>query len=147
MSKRPGDSGYAPGWCIHYRAASEHDTCEAGVAYETFRKDNFKASFATQPCFLTKNGKSKEGACHCEHLRLPTPEEIALHKEYLKNRMEMYCIVQTAIAPWRKKHQGKSAQEIIECPKCKGKLHLSIAAYNGHVHGHCETKGCVSWME
>lgn len=20
MSKRPGDPGYAPGWCIHYRA-------------------------------------------------------------------------------------------------------------------------------
>lgn len=37
--------------------------------------------------------------------------------------------------------------EVIECPVCKGRLHLSQSAYNGHVHGKCETEGCVSWME
>ena len=36
MSKRKGDPGYAPDWCIHYRynrglKAGESDTCEAGV--------------------------------------------------------------------------------------------------------------------
>jgi hypothetical protein len=35
MSKRPGDPGYAAGWCIHYRASrisgKGYDTCEAGV--------------------------------------------------------------------------------------------------------------------
>lgn len=39
------------------------------------------------------------------------------------------------------------APEVVECPACKGRLHLSIAAYNGHVHGKCETDGCVAWME
>jgi hypothetical protein len=28
-----------------------------------------------------------------------------------------------------------------------GWLHLSQSAYNGHVHGKCETDDCVSWME
>jgi hypothetical protein len=34
----------------------------------------------------------------------------------------------------------------IECPKCKGQLQYSIARSNGHVHGQCKTKGCLSWM-
>lgn len=37
--------------------------------------------------------------------------------------------------------------ELVECPVCNGRLHLSQSAYNGHVHGKCETQGCVSWME
>ena len=38
-------------------------------------------------------------------------------------------------------------QDMVECPVCKGKLHLSHAAVNGHVWGKCETAGCVEWME
>jgi hypothetical protein len=53
-----------------------------------------------------------------------------------------------AILPWRKAHQNENYGEVVPCPICGGKLHLTIAgAYNGHVHGHCETKECVSWME
>ena len=36
---------------------------------------------------------------------------------------------------------------IVECVKCKGKLHWSRAACNGHIHAKCETDGCLSWME
>ena len=36
----------------------------------------------------------------------------------------------------------------MDYPVCKtGKLRYSRAAYNGHVHAGCTTKGCVSWME
>lgn len=50
------------------------------------------------------------------------------------------------IVAWRKKlPMGK--QEVIECPVCHGKLHLSQARYNGHVHGRCETEDCLNWME
>ena len=61
--------------------------------------------------------------------------------------MDRMQIVQVGIADWRKAHKGKSASEVVECPACNGKLHLSISSYNGHVHGKCETAGCVSWME
>lgn len=59
------------------------------------------------------------------------------------------AIVGPVVGKWRTwtKTNRVAKQEVIECPKCKGRLHLSQAAYNGHVHGHCETKGCVSWME
>jgi len=28
-----------------------------------------------------------------------------------------------------------------------GALHYSVASYNGHMHGRCETEGCVAWMQ
>jgi len=47
----------------------------------------------------------------------------------------------------KKEHEGESWQGVVECPVCKGKLHVSHAEYNGHVHGKCETEGCLAWME
>lgn len=146
MSKRPGDPGYAAGWCIHYRGISDGKggritSCEKGVEYSTFEPRN------RQPCFLTEDGKSKPDALTCEHLRRPTTEEINLHETWLETRLNKTVAVLVAIEPWRKKHKGRSFGEIIECPACKGRLQLSISACNGHVHGHCATEGCVSWME
>lgn len=140
MSKLKGDPGYRDGWCIHYRAPSQRvTTCEAGVEYAPLRGPH-------QPCFLNK-GESTPGALECPKLRRPTTEEIAAHKEWSDRRMVTFITVMKAIAPWRGKHKGHSHSEVVECAACKGRLHLSIAAYNGHVHGQCETEGCVSWME
>jgi hypothetical protein len=154
VSKRPGDPGYAAGWCVHYRSPvggagrPDHDTCEAGVAYDTFKTGDFKTRFAQQPCFLTEKGKSRPGALPCPNLRRPTPEEIAAHEAWVNQRLNMMRIVMPAILPWRKQHKGRNHAETIDCPACKtGKLALSIAASNGHVHGQCSTPGCVSWME
>lgn len=144
MSKLEGDPGYRDGWCIHYRASGPGGrpmpaTCEAGVEYAPLRGPH-------QPCFLDK-GESRAGALECPKLRRPTPEEIATHEAWSDGRTKMFMSVLAGIGPWRAKNKGKSASEIIECPACKGRLHLSISSYNGHVHGHCATKGCVSWME
>src|SRR5574337_1358050 len=138
MSKRPGDLGYAAGWCIHYRTpkllpTDKHgdDTCEAGVPYEKFHG----IKFGVRPCFLDKNGQSKPGAIPCEHIRRPTPEEIEDHEKWVSERMSLLGTVMKAIRPWRDAHKGRSAHEVVECPACKGRLHLSISSYNGHVHG------------
>lgn len=151
MSKLPGDPGYRAGWCIHYRAppspfgpnANKPHVCDAGVDMKNWRG----IGHDKQPCFLDEAAKSKPEALPCERLRRPTSEEIARHKKWSNARMDTMIVVMTAIQPWRAKHKGKSVGEIIECPACKGRLHLSIAACNGHVHAHCETEGCVSWME
>ena len=34
----------------------------------------------------------------------------------------------------------------IECPKCGGILHYSVAGGNHHIWGTCETKDCLKWM-
>ncbi|KAF0199011.1 MAG: hypothetical protein FD170_3939 [Bacteroidetes bacterium] len=36
---------------------------------------------------------------------------------------------------------------VIECPQCGGQLRYARAKSNGHVHGHCKTEGCLSWMQ
>lgn len=150
MGKREGDPGYPAGWCIHYTAPPRGlqidapHICDAGIDLVRFAGTRFD----TRPCFLDKKtGKSKPNVQPCECLRIPTPEEIKSHEEWPDRRMNLRCAVMVGIAPWRAKHKGRSFTEVVECPACKGRLHLSIAAYNGHVHGTCQTAGCVSWME
>ena len=118
--------------------------CGAGVDLNTAWHG---VKFDNRPCFLDKQGNSKPDAHPCEHLRRPTADEIALAEAYTKKRMDMTMMALKAVYPFREWNKGKSAAECIECPVCKGKLHLTIAAYNGHVHGRCETPNCVAWME
>ena len=142
MSKRPG---YAANWCVRYRynrdaRKPEDDTCEAGVRYDSVRGPH-------QPCFLDDFGESKPDDSNCAYIRRPAPEEIAAHKAWIEKRMTLQGVVMLGIKAWRKAHQKQNFAEVVECPACKGRLHLSIAASNGHVHGHCESENCVSWME
>ncbi|HEY1244338.1 MAG TPA: hypothetical protein VGF29_05850 [Hyphomicrobiaceae bacterium] len=141
MSKRPGDPGYPAGWCIHYRSAGRHDTCEKGVPYDSFKGDD--AKFDRRPCFTAGTHER----AHCGHRRVPTADEIEAHEAWAKERRSVLFTVLEGIMPWRQRWSGKSHSEVVECPACGGRLHLSISGYNGHVHGRCETPGCVSWME
>jgi hypothetical protein len=138
----PDDKGHRPRWCIHYRGIGGHDSCAVGVTYDkTFRRGHW-------PCFMEKaTGLPKSDADPCDKLRPPTKEEIATYAAWEARHDDKMRIVLTAVRPWRAKHKGRSFSEIIECAACKGRLHLSISAYNGHVHGRCETADCVSWME
>lgn len=150
MSKKRNSPGHRAGWCIHYTAAprfvDQDQTwkCNAGVDMEATWHG---VKFDQRPCFLDKEGKPKPGCRPCEHLRCPTPDEIAADEAWTAARIAKLTSVMVGISDWRKRHQGKSHAEVVECPACKGRLHLSIAAYNGHVHGKCETADCVSWME
>lgn len=99
-----------------------------------------------QPCFI-KPGETAADRAPCPKLRPPTSEEIAAHKAWLAGRFDMLGVAFAWIADWRKAHRGKSAVDVVECPVCGGRLHVSISGRNGHVHGRCETAGCVQWME
>lgn len=141
MSKRPGDPGYAAQWCIHYAYRRKGpQICEAGIDHDQFRP-------AHKPCFMDAKGRPKPDSDPCENLRPPTSEEIAAHEVWLSDRIEKLGQAMTTIRPWRLKNKGRNHAEVVECPWCKGRLHLSIVAYNNHVHGQCETKDCLSWME
>jgi hypothetical protein len=146
MSKRPGDPGYAAEWCIHFRSMGQHDTCEKGVNYEQLAGGR-AGSFQRLPCFIKTSDVYAAQRVKCEHFRPPTAAEIVAHEEWLAERIKRLRVVLGGILPWRLAHKGKSASEIVECPACKGRLHLAIAASNGHVHGSCKTEGCVRWAE
>lgn len=79
-----------------------------------------------------------------------TREEGERRADSIERWMENMRKVGPAVAAWRtwSKSNRVAKAEAIDCPACgTGKLHLSQAAYNGHVHGRCTTEGCVSWME
>lgn len=141
VSKRPGDPGYASGWCIHFRSMGQHETCEKGVRYDSFSGED--KNMTRMPCFTRPDGPR----AYCEHRRLPTAKEIADHEEWVVKQMDKLAIVMKAIAPWRKKWKGVNHGEVIECPICKGRLQLMHSGINNHIHGSCHTEGCVAWME
>lgn len=53
--------------------------------------------------------------------------------------------------PMRRVFEPISAQTgdsgTIECPHCKGRLTWIRDRFNGHLHGQCETDGCLRWMQ
>lgn len=83
---------------------------------------------------------------HCPHWIRRTREQGEARADRIEEVLKRMALIGPVVAEWRNKQPiGKA--EVIDCPACKGRLHLSQAAYNGHVHGKCETQGCVSWME
>ncbi len=132
-------------FCNHYRAMSEHKTCNAGVEYATFQG----VSFENRPCFC-RNGKEPNSGCSLA--QFPTAEELAAEDAEIEQRCQEIGKARQAIVahlggPWKKGTPGAIGR--IDCPVCDGKqsLRFSRAGYNGHIHAHCSTEGCVSWME
>lgn len=130
-------------WCKHYRAMSEHDTCDANVPYETLKG----IAFANRPCFYRG-----EGVITCDFAVYPTAEEIAAEELEMNKRIESLGIARAAIVahlggPWKRGAPG--GQGVIDCPVCGAEksLRFSRAGCNGHIHAACKTKDCVSWME
>ena len=141
MSKRAGDPGYAGGWCIHYRYNRDPKvtTCEAGVEYDTLPK-----LMAEKPCFLL-DGKSRPNAGCCAKLRRPTPEEITAHVDWQKKRTTSLL---NAIARCFEHSEGKkNVAGSIFCDACEDGVIRYTVHYNGHIHGHCSTPNCLSWMQ
>ncbi len=133
-----------PTFCNHYRAMSEHDTCEVGIHYDTFKG----MPFDQRPCFRKRGEAVRPG---CDLAEFPTPEEEAEYEAESKKRFENIVAARRAIVahlggPWAKGAPGASGN--IPCPVCKtGELRFSRAGYNGHIHAGCTTDGCVGWLE
>jgi hypothetical protein len=138
------NQGYRADMCTHAldtrRATLDSPYfCGAGINMEIWRDLRYEQ----MPCFL-ENGHSRPDAAHCSHLRRPTPEEIAAYEQGIKERSEKINTVIASVADWREAHLGQSASTVVECPICKGRLHLSVI-YSGAVQGHCENERCVRW--
>lgn len=126
-------------YCVHYdppRGFSlRKDYCALGCgAVGTHEK----------PCIGGHNRANPTMDCPSWERR--SRESAIERAERIEESFQRIEKVGPVVAAWREKPPvGKL--EVIECPACGGRLHLAQSAYNGHVHGHCETKGCVSWME
>jgi hypothetical protein len=162
-----------PGTCIHYTGLSlgahGSDCCAKGVNYrEAFdgRRDGIMLRMpcvqyrmvaadgrstyikAGAPCMRKEIDRRGEAMIPCEHFQEPTAEEVEADRRESDAFMNRTIAALKVASEWRVKPKpAQDRREVVECPICKGKLHLSQSSYNGHVHGKCETPNCVSWME
>jgi len=155
------------GKCIHYNGIS-NEVCHAGVFYKSaFGADD--GIFLRLPCFLyderpahgrgtyIKPGEAVvrkeidrrgQTMIPCDKFLEPTDEQVEQDRIETEAHMQKTVAAIRIAGAWRiKPKPTHDRREVVECPICKGRLHLSQSAYNGHVHGKCETQDCVSWME
>lgn len=159
-----------PGTCINFTGIQNTESCcKAGVKYYDAFGLGKAGIFLRMPCIqyrtLPAHGKGTyiepgedtvrkeidrrgESMLPCEMFRDPTQEEVEQDRVEADAHLQRTFAAIRVASTWRVKPKPAiDRNETIECPICKGVLHLSQSAYNGHVHGKCETAGCVSWME
>ena len=121
------------GHCIHFTGI-QHDFCKAAIRYSSVLGNN------KIPCF--------EGVgSTCDKYQDPSDAQIKADEKAYAAALDRMDKVVPLINRIRKEHRGQSWQGVETCPACGGRLHLAIAAYNGHMRGQCETKDCVAWIE
>ena len=141
--------------CKHFNGI-QHDCCDAGVTYKSVTTDPEQqlGRALRIPCITEHKGNlssiqqehyNRRGVC--PKFELPTTEEVQKYEEEVKAHSNRMMTAIAATMDIRKQHKGQDWSGIVECPICKGKLHISHAAYNGHIWGQCETKDCVAWIE
>lgn len=143
--------------CIHYNGALNPATkgvCRAGVSLRQLVGGKVEGWITRLPCTPTLEIRGGGERAACDKYREPTTEELAAHKRETDEALKKFMVAFTgAVAAWRDankwdKKNPKAAAGKVPCEACgKGEIHLSMAAYNGHVWGKCTTDGCVSWME
>ena len=126
------------GKCQHFNGV-QNKVCRAGVSYSEYRQGCI-------PCLGGNTHSDFELTFACSKWLRITRDQAEASADRLEESDRKYEIIAPVVIEWReKKPIGKA--EVITCPACNGKLHLSQSPGNGHVHGHCETQGCVRWME
>lgn len=131
--------------CIHFTGAMQNDCCRVGVNYRQLAGGGEFGHILRLPCVEITNRRGHP-VSSCSHRLEPTPEQVAAMEAQDKADIERYRKVMPLVSEWRVTPRDQR-QDVIDCPVCNGKLHLSQSSYNGHVHGLCETDGCVRWME
>jgi hypothetical protein len=124
--------------CFHFTGVSEKK-CKVGIEYP----------HGPLPCIapFKKDGVRPD----CDKRELYTREQAVTYIEKINKSYERLVVAMAACQKdakelgYGKKHGGVGK---VPCPVCKtGTLHYSVASYNGHMHGKCSTKDCVSWMQ
>ncbi len=147
------------GQCIHFTGA-QHRLCGRGVLYAQFAPGlpciQFMHKSARGGTYLKAGELPAEtkpwpGALpkeRCPFYAEPTDEQVQADRAEMDAHVEKTMAAMKVASTWRVKPKpAQDRRETVECPVCKGSLHLSQSAYNGHVHGKCETADCVAWME
>lgn len=155
--------------CVHYTGlcsdsqgnrlslrSGSRGSCRVNIDYDSVCKQGKR--MIVLPCFHPEQDNPPLDGVEptCDKCQFPTKEE--LDKEVTETETEIaesmasVTIVRPAIFKHAKINEGSTPKQdiagVITCPVCKtGKLHYSIASYNGHCHAQCTTPDCCNWME
>ncbi len=146
MKEREEHIEFAMNYCQHYHPRPGAEIgCGAGVDIRKMQRvPTGPKGIKWGPCI---GGHTLENPLAvCRHWLRTTREQGEARADGIERSMKKLTIAGPFIGAWRKKEPYGKA-EVVECPVCKGRLHLSQAAYNGHVHARCETADCISFME
>jgi len=147
MKDRESTIAFEMNYCQHYKPLGANINCLAGVDIDKKFDSKTPGIFKRIPCHKGHE-KYEDPTTECVKWVRRTKEMGEDRANRVEKSFEMLAVAfaDPSISDWRNKEPiGKAG--VIDCPVCKGKLHLSQAACNGHVHGKCETKDCLSWME
>lgn len=150
MKTRQEHIDFDRNYCEHYapKPGMHGDYCALGCgASKMMSAARTSGEPNMTPCI--GGHKCKDVLAICPKWERRSLERAEARADSIEKTLHRMTIVGPVVAKWRTwtEQNHASKQEVIECPACKGRLHLRQSGYNGHVHGHCETEGCVSWME
>lgn len=151
MKTRQDHIDFYLNYCEHYApkpGSISSDYCALGCGASAKMREAHEAGEPNMsPCI--GGHKCAKVLSLCPKWERRSQEKAEARADSIEKAFRQMEIVGPVVAKWRTwtERNRVSKQEVIECPACKGKLHLSQSSYNGHVHGQCETEGCVSWME
>lgn len=127
--------------CRH-RCSMLEKCCSAGVVFAELRTKK-TSDYQSLPCYYV----STSIPVTCDKFEPRTVEEVEQHDRDVDASVLRFLTAGPIIQAVKETHKGKDWNGVEECPVCKGRLHLSHSAFNGHVWGKCETEDCLAWME
>jgi hypothetical protein len=149
MKTREEHIAFEMNYCQHYGRGNGADmVCKAGMDISKIRTVAAgERGITWGPCI--EGHTLPNPTAYCQHWVRRTREMGEKRADSIARSLQMMDIVQPVVSAWRTWTETNRAgkKEAVECPVCKGRLHLSQSAYNGHVWGKCETEGCVAWMQ
>jgi hypothetical protein len=140
-----------PNGCIHW-TGTQTERRKEGIDFRALVGGEQLGWCTRLPCIALE---AKGGAkAVCAKFRKPTAEEVTESKARSDEALRRLMVAYTGkVREWREaqgwsKKNRVAATGKVACDVCKtGEIHLTMAAYNGHVWGKCTTDGCVSWLE
>lgn len=137
------------GICTHFNGPIHNKICDAGVNYRARVGGPDLGWLTRTPCMAKHNVQT------CDKYQEPTDDEIRacednFRKSFEGTQMAIALIIEkTGATPNFESFPdagGKGSAGEIECPVCAGVLRYAVSGVNNHIHGHCSTPGCLSWM-
>lgn len=148
MNSRQQNIDFHRNYCVHYDPRGSKDCCDLGIKAQAIPAQTPSADgkrlVPWGPCI---GGHTLEDALkHCPRWEIRTLESAEKRADEIETAMKRMTVAAPFINAWRVKPPiGK--REVVTCPVCQGRLHLSQASNNGHVMAQCETAECINFRE